>query len=240
MGQSVSSIEYSSRVAEIQGYLKELNIYKSTVDGLHGAGTQKAIDQWESVAGLLDDGMISDAEIDIMRDHIASNTVYADFMEEDVTETNKLSGSSIMDRGKNIQDYEYNHQNRKTMYDWCVNYRDKTGFFSRHGSNALAVFLDKDMSSNYKKYERHYEKYIYKLGDCVGFDKAQTNAFRSKGKDEYFNSNTYMMNRSGVSGVINGAMDEEEFVDNCNSTSKIFVSMVQNKLDASNIKECQK
>jgi peptidoglycan hydrolase-like protein with peptidoglycan-binding domain len=241
--KSTISIQYSARVAEIQGYLKQLNIYKNSVDGLHGAGTQKAIDQWEDVAGLLDDGVISDAEIEVMRSDIASNTVYSEFVDTDGGDTNssrKLAGSSIMDRGQKIQDFEYNHQNRKTMFDWCVNYRDKTGLFKRHGSNALAVFLDKEMSENYKKYERHYEKFIYKLGECVGFDKEQTNAFRSKGAVEYRNSTTYIMNQSGIAGVINGAMDEEEFVNNCNSTSQMFVSMVQNKLNTSNIKECQK
>jgi len=237
--KTTSSLQYSARVAEIQKHLKTLNIYQGAVDGLHGTGTQTAIDKWEDVAGLLDDSNISDAELQVMRDHVASNTVYQDYMEDDSENNNTLSGGSIMDKGRKIQYFEYNHQNRKTMYDWCVNYRDKTGLFNLGGSNALAVFLDKSMSSNYKKYERHYEKYIYKLGDCVDFDEAQTNAFRSKGKDEYFNSNTYMMNKSGIAGVINGAMDEEEFIDNCNSTSQIFISMVQSKLDASDIKECR-
>lgn|GEM_PF-2917638 len=228
-------IQYSARVEEIQRNLKSMNLYHGAIDGLNGSGTQQAIKDWRRATAITRDGDITDQELHMMGEDVISNTVYPDSFTG--KSSAKLSGGSLMTKGKVIIDHEYGHTSRSTMYGWCMDYKNKTGKFKRHGSNALSVFLDGNIESNYKKYHSHYEKYIYKTGKCMGFNKDQTDAFRSKGKDEYINSNDYIMNNSGVAGVVTGAIDEEEFVDNCNETSRIFTTT--NELDLSNIKQCR-
>ncbi len=49
---------YSQEIYDAQIILKELGLYLSTIDGLNGPGTKKAVREFQSKAGLVSDGVI--------------------------------------------------------------------------------------------------------------------------------------------------------------------------------------
>ena len=49
---------YSQDIYDAQIILKDLGLYSSTIDGLNGPGTKKAVKEFQSKAGLVSDGVI--------------------------------------------------------------------------------------------------------------------------------------------------------------------------------------
>lgn len=70
-----SSIQYSARVEEIQKNLKFMNLYHGAIDGLNGSGTQRAIKDWRRATAITGDGDITEQELRMMGEDVASNMV---------------------------------------------------------------------------------------------------------------------------------------------------------------------
>jgi hypothetical protein len=203
----------SQETRDIQRDLKELGYYQGTVDGISGAGTQKAILKWEADNCLEDDnycrnGKLDQIELDVLKDHAENER-----NNKKIAERNDQRAKERAEKEKNItlEDLLYDQARNAEQYEICKNFKDNYANFS--------YSIDKHLERNYSRYSESNDRAVKNLVSCKGLSQQDTAEIRDSQQEKYDESQESKMTRIRAGYVFTEDGEDRELILRCNLLS---------------------
>jgi peptidoglycan hydrolase-like protein with peptidoglycan-binding domain len=201
---SKPKLTYDADVADAQEKLKALGHYNGVVDGLKGGGTTSAIKAFEESKGYGVDGVLSQAEHDILSASVTSDKSNTDTSDDvtlnDIQTPSQTSQNASQKQIKDIEELAVlNHINHV-----CTNYRDI--------GHSYSFAVRDDFVSIYSKVSKLFKKRIKKQAKCLGIDDIELRQRRAdKAYEESDDGKTITVGIAGAMGGVNSPDSASEY-----------------------------